>query len=125
MILVLLFSVALTQPSQGMQMQVIDAFLQGIDYYTTPNSSLCFESVAQFTDDLYFTNKTNSTLLTTFNLTQTISSSLANATLYCPTSVLAYLGTSLQHFDQFYNLTVNEVLESFLIGVVSTSFSIR
>ncbi len=39
--------------------------------------------------------------------------------------MLSYFGTSLTHFDQFYNLTVNEVLESFLIGVVSTSFSIR
>lgn len=120
-------------PSLSLEANITKSILDGLDFFQQPNSTECFQSLLQFADDYHFINSSSSRLSTqnttrlqtALNVSMLVSTSLANTSLRCPSASLYYLDTTISHFSQFRNNSLADILESFLVGLVSTSYEIR
>ena len=125
--LIFLAAIVSAQPSISLATNITHSVLKGFDYFQEYNATECFSSFKQLQDDyanLNYTTKSTG-LQNSLNFTMLMSTSLANVTLRCPSATVNYMEMCRYHFNQFKGHAIGDVMESFLIGIVSTTFEIR
>ena len=124
------FSVTLAQevdlPKNITTFSVIShSVLEGIDFFQEPNSTDCFQSLLDLSQQTATTDQNSTRLDTALQVSSKMAFSLANLTLKCPAANLNYIESLQAHFSQFSNSSYADIIESFLVGLVSSSFEIR
>ena len=107
--MLLLIFLIFTQISASLRITKTQAasLLTGLNIFSYPNATECFEAVYSAT-----TNQSYG---------QLISDSLSRMVEECPQASLNYLDDLDAHFKSFENSTAEQVMESFLFGLLSAT----
>lgn len=111
--MLLLIFLIFTQISASLRITKTQAasLLTGLNIFSYPNATECFEAVYSAT-----TNQSYG---------QLISDSLSRMVEECPQASLNYLDDLDAHFKSFENSTAEQVMESFLFGLLSATPDLR